>query len=71
MKDHVDKEGIVFSGISHFIPVKITCPNCGKICNAEVESNDDFPFNSYFHDCENCGFVITESEWDEIEEGEE
>jgi|WetSurMetagenome_2_1015567.scaffolds.fasta_scaffold235419_3 hypothetical protein len=62
-------QGICFNGISEFIPVKIKCPECGKICNAEIETND-FPFAVYIHTCEHCGHIIQEDEWEEIKKEE-
>jgi ribosomal protein S27E len=44
--------------------VKIICPECGSIQNAEIKFG--IPWNTYIHDCEKCGFTIMESEWNEI-----
>lgn len=41
----------------------IKCPDCKCIQTATVEHT--FPWNSYVHECVNCGYVIMESEWDE------
>lgn len=46
--------------------VKIECPNCGEICDAEVMHTDYEPFADYTHLCEHCSYWITESEWEEI-----
>lgn len=46
--------------------VKIECPNCGEICDAEVVDIEGSPFADYTHQCEHCDFWITESEWEEI-----
>lgn len=62
------RKGIAFQGESVFVPRKIICPNCGKVCDAEVETNEDAPFNSFVHECEHCGHMITESEWMEVED---
>lgn len=65
MNKYTIKKGIAFNGDSQFYKVKIKCPECGKICDAEVENH--FPFASYVHECEHCGYMITESEWDSQE----
>lgn len=44
--------------------VKIKCPKCNKIQFAEVI--ESIPFYSYTHECEKCGYLITEREWEEI-----
>jgi len=46
-------------------PVKIVCPGCGAVCEARVEHRDGDPWPTYCHDCERCGYTITESEWEE------
>lgn len=45
---------------------KIQCPECDKIQLAEVK--ESHPFTIYIHDCESCGYVITESDWNIVEE---
>lgn len=50
--------------------VKIICPNCGKICEAKIEYVDGWPFADYTHECEHCGFMITESQWEEVNDKE-
>lgn len=42
---------------------KILCPKCNGENDAEVIHT--FPFYSYVHTCEYCGYVIMESEWQE------
>lgn len=42
----------------------IKCPNCEKHTEATVEHTA--PFWSYVHECE-CGYIITESEWEKVE----
>lgn len=43
---------------------KIVCPECGKIQFAEVETT---PFwDIYVHECKDCDFIITESEWERV-----
>lgn len=44
----------------------IRCPKCSKMCKAIVEWDEDFPFASYVHNCEHCGYIIMESEWNRI-----
>ena len=46
--------------------VKIKCPRCGHVQNAQVGKT--FPFYTYMHICKKCGYVITESEWDEVKQ---
>ena len=46
--------------------VKIVCPECEQICNAEITQFGNFPFANYIHVCEHCGYIILESEWEEI-----
>lgn len=47
----------------------IQCPMCDHIQQAEVEHT--FPFYTYIHDCEKCGYTILESEWNEFKPKEE
>jgi len=44
--------------------VNIKCPECETIQDAIVEHT--IPFHTYIHDCIKCGFLIMESEWDEV-----
>ena len=46
------------------IPVKIQCPECRQVQDAQVELT--FPFHTYIHTCEKCKYVIMESEWMEV-----
>jgi hypothetical protein len=49
--------------------VKVICPNCNGIVPAEVGSdptNTGF-YHTYIAECQNCDYIIMESEWDEIE----
>ena len=46
--------------------VQIECPVCKETCYAQVISMDYAPFSDYFHECEHCGHMITESEWEEV-----
>ena len=43
---------------------KIRCPKCGTEQIATVEHT--IIFDSYVHECKNCGYWITESEWETI-----
>ncbi len=45
--------------------VKIRCPECGSIEDAKVEHT--LPFWTYIHFCSKCGYVIMESDWEEVE----
>lgn len=40
---------------------KIWCPECEHIQDADVL--EAFPWNVRIKDCENCGYLIMESEW--------
>jgi ribosomal protein L37AE/L43A len=44
--------------------VVIRCPNCIQLQNATVKHTE--PFYTYIHECSNCKYVITESDWDEV-----
>lgn len=44
---------------------KIQCTECNHIQDATVEHT--IPFYSYVHNCEKCGYVIMESEWNKID----
>ncbi len=46
--------------------VKIECPECGRI-EIAVEDHTTEPFSIYLHSCNNCGYVIMESEWNVID----
>ena len=50
--------------------VTIECPECGFIQPAVVNCNTA-PFNTYIHDCKHCGYLIQESEWNEVKEEDE
>ena len=39
----------------------IVCPGCDNECNATVIHT--VPFYTYIHNCNNCDYVITESDW--------
>jgi C4-type Zn-finger protein len=46
--------------------VGIRCPQCRHIQKARVLKT--LPFYTYMHICKKCGYVITESEWDEVKQ---
>src|SRR5688572_13214208 len=46
----------------------IRCPECKADEWAMVEQGHEMPFPFYKHDCQNCGHVILESEWDKVGE---
>ena len=50
--------------------VKIRCPNCESIQNAIEEELIGFPFLIYVHFCTECGYEITESEWNVVKREE-
>ena len=50
----------------HKRSVKIECPECRQVCNAYIKWWDNFPFADYTHECEHCGYMIMESEFEEI-----
>jgi ribosomal protein L37AE/L43A len=39
----------------------IVCPGCDNECKATVIHT--VPFFTYIHNCNNCDYVITESDW--------
>ena len=43
----------------------IKCPQCKALQTATVLHT--IPFGSYVHFCD-CGYIITESEWDKVDE---
>lgn len=45
---------------------RIRCPKCGHIQNAVVEHST--PWNTYIHYCEQCDFLIMESDWQKVED---
>lgn len=49
--------------------VTIECPECGFLQPAVVDCSTA-PFIKYIHDCKKCGFLIQESEWNEVKEEE-
>jgi len=47
---------------------RIKCPECEHIQLAIVEQS--WPWWVFLHECEKCGYIIMESDWNEIELGE-
>ena len=45
----------------------IKCPECGTIQQAEVSFAPLIGWGDYVHECEHCGYSITESEWEQVE----
>lgn len=45
----------------------IQCDNCDTIQVAMVKHYEDHEWPLYVHECENCGHIILESEWNNIE----
>jgi uncharacterized Zn finger protein len=43
----------------------IKCPECNKAQEGEVMHT--WPFYTYFHQCDGCGYTIMESEWIKID----
>jgi len=46
--------------------VKIKCPQCNKITDAKITAYENFPFSGYCIKCIGCDYIITESEWEEV-----
>lgn len=44
----------------------IRCPECKTDQWAMIEQGYGVPFARYIHDCQNCGHVILESEWNRV-----
>ena len=47
---------------------RIECPRCRILNEAVVTQDDGDPWPSFVHTCERCGYIIMESEWQEVEE---
>ena len=45
---------------------RIVCPMCGAIQDVVVEHTT--PWFSFVHECISCEYIISESEWDSIDE---
>ena len=46
----------------------IKCPECKVVQDAKVEHKA--PWDVYIHECEECGHIIMESEWEKVEREE-
>ena len=44
---------------------RIRCPECGREFDAPVTYEEGDPWPAYVAECE-CGYVVTESEWEEV-----
>lgn len=49
--------------MTHKIDV-ICCPRCQRVQDAEVTFPKWAPFPIYVHRCIDCGYYVTESDWD-------
>lgn len=51
--------------------VTIICPGCNQPQRATIDTyaipGTDYVIDGYAHEC-TCGYLITESEWEEVEE---
>jgi rubredoxin len=54
------------SGIEDFTSYEehIICPSCESQQTATVRLRPNEPFWDYVHTCTECGYIITESEWE-------
>jgi hypothetical protein len=52
--------------LSDYMIQTIKCPECGTIQPALVHVT--MPFNSCVHHCKSCEHIITESDWEEVED---
>lgn len=44
----------------------IICPDCGWLQDAQVQFRPRDPHPTYIHECDPCGYIITESEWQSV-----
>lgn len=44
----------------------IVCPDCGWLQDAPIEFRNRDPYPTYFKECERCGYLILESEWQSV-----
>ena len=47
--------------------VRIICPECEQEQPAEIYFYKGDPFPVYQHECRQCAYIITESEWSEVD----
>lgn len=45
----------------------IICPVCDFEQISTVKKQPRLPFVTYIHECDACGYIITESEWQQVE----
>ncbi len=43
----------------------IKCPECGSVELGIIDTST-FPWNTLIHNCNSCGYIIMESEWDPL-----
>lgn len=53
------------AGTTITLSCRVRCPQCGQEQKAEVIRKEGDAFPIYIHECESCGYVIMESEWEE------
>jgi C4-type Zn-finger protein len=46
----------------------IRCPNCEHVQDAEIITDDIYPWPIYIHECERCDYLIMESEWEVVDD---
>ena len=46
----------------------IRCPECTRVQLALVRFDDSMPAPLYVHTCEVCGYMIMESDWEQVKE---
>lgn len=46
--------------------VEIKCPICKNNVLGIIETNTEYPWDSYYGYCDKCDYHITESEWEKI-----
>ncbi len=49
---------------------KIICPECKVVQKAKEVFYKCDPWPTYIHDCEKCEYIIMESEWERVRQGE-
>ena len=48
---------------------KIICPECAQIQDAQVIYLKGEIEPNYYHKCIRCNYIITEEQWDTVDEG--
>lgn len=54
--------------VVHLYNAVIVCPNCNREQGAAVERGVTDIWPIFAHVCIDCGYMITESEWEEVED---